>query len=144
MTAEPVAPPTTPPTTPPGVTLRIHQAEALAALAAAEVRTRQPDGGAEQESAFTAAADIFEPLGGDFVTAFQLITFQGVRYSLFAFNSAGDDGGFADFDSIQIHEPDPRGLKPIPYGKHIVLASTLDGEPAHLLTVHGLGYRLDV
>jgi xylan 1,4-beta-xylosidase len=75
----------------------------------------------------------FEPLGGDFVTAFQLITFQGVRYALFAFNSAGGDGGFADFDSMQIHEPDPRGLKPIPYGSRIVFVSTLEGEPAHLL-----------
>ena len=88
----------------------------------------------KQKFSYSTDGTSFEPLGGDFVTAFQLITFQGVRYSLFAFNSAGDDGGFADFDSIQIHEPDPRGLKPIPYGKHIVFASTLDGEPAHLLS----------
>ena len=49
------------------------------------------------------------------------MTFQGVRYSLFAF---GSGGGFADFDAIDVREPDPRGLTiPIPYGRPIELAA---------------------
>lgn len=55
---------------------------------------------------------------------FQLITFQGIRYSLFAYNGSGRSGGYADFDSITVHEPHPRGLmRPIPYGKQISLTS---------------------
>jgi hypothetical protein len=89
----------------------------------------------KQRFSYSTDGTRFAPLGDDFVTAFQLITFQGVRYSLFAFNRAGGEGGFADFDSMLVHEPDPRGLKPIPYGRRIVLASTLAGVPAHVLTV---------
>jgi xylan 1,4-beta-xylosidase len=60
---------------------------------------------------------------------FQLLTFQGIRYSLFSFNS-GNGGGFADFDSIDVHEPNPRGLtKPIPHGESITLVT------------HGAGQR---
>jgi beta-xylosidase len=75
----------------------------------------------KQKLSYSTDGATFHLLGSDFITAFQLLTFQGVRYSLFAFNSAGADGGFADFDSIQIDEPEPRGLKPIPYGQRIVL-----------------------
>jgi hypothetical protein len=54
---------------------------------------------------------------------FQLMTFQGVRYALFSFNERGA-GGFADFDSIDVHEPNPRGLtRPIPYGKAVELTT---------------------
>lgn len=64
----------------------------------------------------------FTPLGEPFEMVFQLTTFQGIRYSLFAYNGAGRSGGFADFDSITVHEPQPRGLmRPIPYGKQIHL-----------------------
>jgi beta-xylosidase len=68
----------------------------------------------------------FKAIGEELITAFQLITFQGVRYSLFAFNTADEEGGYADFDSIDIHEPNPRGLKPIPYGSRVVLRSSID------------------
>lgn len=66
----------------------------------------------------------FTPLGAEFTMVFQLKTFQGVRYSLFAFNTAGEDGGHADFDAVNIHEPHPNGLmRAIPYGKTIILTS---------------------
>ncbi len=66
----------------------------------------------------------FTPLGSPFEMVFQLTTFQGIRYSLFAYNSAGKQGGAADFDSIAVHEPHPRGLmRPIPYGKQIHLTA---------------------
>ena len=64
----------------------------------------------------------FTPLGEAFEMVFQLTTFQGIRYSLFAYNGAGHNGGHADFDSISVTELHPRGLmRPIPYGKQIRL-----------------------
>jgi xylan 1,4-beta-xylosidase len=63
----------------------------------------------------------FEALGDDFITAYQLKTFQGVRYALFAYHGGQGAGGFADFDSIDVHEPTPRGVQPIPYGRKVVL-----------------------
>jgi beta-xylosidase len=58
-------------------------------------------------------------IGQPVTMAYGLITFQGVRYSLFAYNT-GDGGGFADFDSIDVKEERSR---PIPYGKKIQLTS---------------------
>ena len=76
-----------------------------------------------EEARFSYSTDgrIFQPIGDPFRLVFQLMTFQGVRYSLFAF---GGGGGFADFDAIDVREPDPRGLTiPIPYGRAIELAA---------------------
>jgi xylan 1,4-beta-xylosidase len=65
----------------------------------------------------------FDPIGAPVRLVFQLLTFQGVRYTLFAFDRDGG-GGFADFDAFTVHEPDPRGLtRPIPYGRRITLAT---------------------
>jgi len=62
----------------------------------------------------------FHPIGGPFTMVFQLKTFQGVRYSLFAFNAAGRSGGAADFDSFSVDEPNPHGLmRPIPAGRAV-------------------------
>lgn len=64
----------------------------------------------------------FRPLGAAITLVFQLKTFQGVRYGLFAFNDAGTPGGQADFDRFSVDEPHPRGLlRPIPYGRTITL-----------------------
>lgn len=64
----------------------------------------------------------YRPIGGIFTMVFQLKTFQGVRYSLFAFNAAGTPGGSADFDAFTVDEPYPRGLmRPIPAGRSISL-----------------------
>jgi len=62
-------------------------------------------------------------------------TFQGVRYALFAFNVAGGEDGSADFDSFSIHEPLPRGLKPIPHGKQIFLRPTLEDAMPSILSL---------
>lgn len=65
---------------------------------------------------------LFTVLGEPFEMVYQLTTFQGIRYSLFAYNSLGNKGGYADFDRIMVNEPYPRGLmRPIPYGKQIRL-----------------------
>jgi xylan 1,4-beta-xylosidase len=67
---------------------------------------------------------IFTPMGPEFTMAFQLKTFQGVRYSLFAYNASGVTGGHADFDAIDVHEPHPKGLmRPVPVGQTITLTS---------------------
>jgi hypothetical protein len=66
----------------------------------------------------------FTPIGEQVVLVYQTFTFQGVRYGLFSYNRTGAEGGFADFDNIQIYQPHTRGLmRPIPYGRSIRLTS---------------------
>ncbi len=76
----------------------------------------------------------FEPIGEPFVMLFQLRTFQGIRYSLFNFSTAGP-AGYADFDHFTVDEPHPGGMTaPIPHGRRIALTSRADG---NVLTVRG-------
>jgi len=78
-----------------------------------------------EEAQFSYSTDgtTFQPIGAPFRMVFQLMTFQGVRYALFSFNLRGT-GGFADFDRIDVHEPNPRGLtRPIPYGRAVELTT---------------------
>ena len=59
---------------------------------------------------------------------FQLKTFQGVRYALFSYNQDGKAGGHADFDSIDVYQPNPHGLmRAIPVGRRIRLAGWKTG-----------------
>jgi len=68
----------------------------------------------------------FTPLGPEFAMIFQTVTFQGVRFSLFHFNSGNAAGGYADFDTFTVEEPHPRGLmRPIPFGKFVTLATAI-------------------
>lgn len=69
----------------------------------------------------------FQTLGSPVTTRFQLQTFQGVRPSLFNFNTTGQPGGYADFDNYTVEEPRARGIeREIPIGKTIVLTSGAD------------------
>lgn len=62
----------------------------------------------------------FEPIGEPFGMVYQLTTFQGVRNALFAYHAGGGAGGFADFDSFDVREPNPGGLtRAIPCGRRI-------------------------
>lgn len=71
---------------------------------------------------FSADGEHFQDLGEPFTMVYQGLTFQGVRYALFNYNANRENGGYVDFDSIEISEPTPRGLtRPIPYGKKIEL-----------------------
>jgi xylan 1,4-beta-xylosidase len=82
------------------------------------------------EAIFSWSADgkAFTPLGDPFTMTFQLITFQGVRPSLFNYNTSGRPGGYADFDNYTVEEPRARGIeREIPMGKTIVLTSGADG-----------------
>lgn len=70
----------------------------------------------------------FTPAGGDFTTVFQLKTFQGVRFALFHYNTAGAPGGQADFNAFTVVEPRPRGLtRPIPLSRFIILTDRASG-----------------
>jgi len=70
----------------------------------------------------------FKPIGPDFVMAFQLTTFQGIRYTLFNYNTGGAPGGRADFNYFQVEEPRPRGLtRPIPVSQSITLTDLANG-----------------
>ena len=70
----------------------------------------------------------YVPFGDPFIMAFQLTTFQGVRYALFNFNSKDQAGGYADFDNFAVYQPHPHGtIRPIPYAKRISLTSSGKG-----------------
>jgi beta-xylosidase len=70
----------------------------------------------------------FTTLGNTFTMTFQLTTFQGVRPSLFNFNTYGQPGGYADFHNYVVDEPRARGIeREIPMGKTITLTSGADG-----------------
>ena len=83
-----------------------------------------------EEAVFSWSADgkSFTPLGEPFVMAFQLITFQGVRLSLFNYSGTGKSGGYADFDNFAVEEPRARGIeRVIPAGRTITFTSGADG-----------------
>jgi len=83
-----------------------------------------------EKAVFSWSADgkDFTPLGDAFTMAYQLTTFQGVRYSLFNFNTSGQGGGYADFDNFMMDEPRARGIeRVIPVSKTVTLTSGADG-----------------
>jgi xylan 1,4-beta-xylosidase len=63
----------------------------------------------------------FTPLGEPVRLPYQLKTFQGTRYALFAFNVAGHEGGYAEFDSFRVDEPFADRSQNLPLGKVITL-----------------------
>ena len=66
----------------------------------------------------------YNPIGDDFTMVYQLKTFQGIRYTLFNYNTSGKPGGYADFDSLIVDEPYPNGLmRPIPYSQTITIST---------------------
>ncbi|WP_373986751.1 family 43 glycosylhydrolase [Duganella sp. BuS-21] len=84
----------------------------------------------------------FQTIGEPFTMIFQLTTFQGVRYALFNYNTGKQNGGAADFDSIEVKQPYARGLmRPIPYEQEIQLRAAVGRAAAQPLnfTVRELG-----
>jgi beta-xylosidase len=82
----------------------------------------------------------FTPIGAPFTMVFQLTTFQGVRYALFNYNQAGKAGGHADFDSIDVYQPNPHGLmRAIPVGRRIRLAEFKSGRNVASYRVKDMG-----
>lgn len=72
---------------------------------------------------FSADGKDFTELGKDLRLAYQMKTFQGVRYALFAFNTEGKMGGQAAFDNFKIEEPLADRSKNLPLGKVITLVN---------------------
>jgi len=84
---------------------------------------------------YSADGGEFHTIGGELKLPFQLKTFQGVRYTLFHYNTGATPGGHADFDDFVVSEPRPRGLtKPIPYGRRIAFTALSNG---NVLTITG-------
>ena len=78
----------------------------------------------------------FEEIGEPVRLPYQLKTFQGTRYALFAFNASGHEGGHADFDGFRVHEPLADRSRNIPLGRVVGLSNLADGTRAR---VHPLG-----
>ncbi len=51
---------------------------------------------------FSTDGKTFKEVGGELRLGYQMKTFQGVRYALFAFNTNGKAGGYADFDNFKV------------------------------------------
>jgi hypothetical protein len=77
--------------------------------------------------AYSADGVSFVPIGDEIIMAYQLKTFQGVRFALFNYNTKGVDGGIAAFDDFVVNELRPRGLtKPIPYEERVTFSNLAD------------------
>ena len=84
----------------------------------------------------------FNPLGRKMPLSYQLISFQGSRHALFAFNHKGQKGGYAEFDNFTVDEPQADRSGNIPYGRSFRIINLATGRPAIALT-HGLLYDTD-
>ncbi|MCQ2214227.1 MAG: glycoside hydrolase, partial [Bacteroidaceae bacterium] len=81
----------------------------------------------------------FKTLGRMMPLTYQLISFQGSRMSLFAFNKKGSNGGVAEFDNFTVDEPQADRSGNIPYGKTFRIINLATGRPMHAQP-HGLMY----
>jgi hypothetical protein len=81
----------------------------------------------------------YKTLGRMMPLTYQLITFQGSRHALFAFNVKGKNGGYAEFDNFTVEEPCADRRENIPYGKTIRIINKATNRPAIALK-HGLLY----
>ena len=68
----------------------------------------------------------FTDIGDSIRLPYQLKTFQGSRYALFAYNTLGKQGGYADFENFKLVEPLADRSKNIPVGKIITLTNMAD------------------
>jgi xylan 1,4-beta-xylosidase len=66
-------------------------------------------------------------VGAEIRLPYQLKTFQGVRYALFAFNVAGREGGYAGFSTFRVVEPLADRSKNLPIGQVITLTNLANG-----------------
>lgn len=75
--------------------------------------------------------------GREMTLSYQLITFQGSRAALFAFNTSGSDGGYAEFDNFTVLETAADRSGNIPYGKTFRIINLATSLPMHA-TSHGV------
>ncbi len=91
---------------------------------------------------FSLNGKYYRPLGREMPLSYQLITFQGSRPSLFAFNHKGKQGGYAEFDNFTVQEPKADRSGNIPYGKTFRIINLGTGKAMAALE-HGLVYDAD-
>ena len=81
----------------------------------------------------------FKQMGREMPLSYQLISFQGSRAALFAFNVKGNNGGYAEFDNFIVEESKADRAGNIPYGKTFRIINLATGRPMHAQP-HGLMY----
>ena len=84
----------------------------------------------------------YQQVGREMPLSYQLISFQGSRHALFAFNYKGQKGGFAEFDNFTVEEPQADRSANIPLGKTVRIVNLATGKPMVALE-HGLLYDTD-
>lgn len=70
--------------------------------------------------------DSFDIIGDTIRMPYQLKTFQGTRYALFAYNSEDSEGGYAAFDNFTLNEPLADRTKNLPINQNIILINKGD------------------
>ena len=93
----------------------------------------------KMQYAYSTDGTTFQTIGRMMPLSYQLISFQGSRHALFAFNTKGRQGGYAEFDNFTVDEPCADRSQNIPYGKTIRIINKATGRPAIALK-HGLLY----
>ena len=96
----------------------------------------------QAQYAYSTDGVTFQTLGRMMPLSYQLITFQGSRHALFAFNHKGLKGGYAEFDNFTVEEPLADRSRNIPLGKTVRIINLATGKPA-IATNHGLLYDTD-
>ena len=93
----------------------------------------------QAQYAWSSDGETFQTIGRMMPLSYQLITFQGSRHALFAFNVKGRNGGYAEFDNFTVNEPCADRSGNIPYGKIIRIINKATGRPMIALK-HGVLY----
>ena len=93
----------------------------------------------QAQYAYSTDGKTFHTLGRMMPLSYQLITFQGSRHALFAFNVKGKNGGYAEFDNFTVEEPCADRSDNIPFGKTFRIINLSNGRPA-ICDPHGLLY----
>ncbi len=93
----------------------------------------------QMQYAYSTDGVTFQTIGYEIPLSYQLITFQGSRHALFAFNVKGKNGGYAEFDNFTVEEPKADRSKNIPYGKTFRIINKATGRPA-ICDPHGILY----
>ena len=93
----------------------------------------------QAQYAYSTDGNHFQTLGRMMPLSYQLITFQGSRHALFAYNIKGKNGGYAEFDNFTVEEPCADRSANIPYGKTFRIINKATGRPAIALP-HGVLY----
>ena len=86
--------------------------------------------------------ETFHQMGREMPLSYQLISFQGSRHALFAFNHKGLKGGYAEFDNFTVEEPQADRSGNIPYGKTVRIINLATDKPMIALE-HGLLHDTD-